>query len=111
MLLKETRHDELSGTETAVVEALKTVFDPEIPINIYEMGLVYNVEVTAEKHAMVHMTLTSPNCPVAQSLPAEVADMAASVEGVETSEVDVVWDPPWTPDRMSEAAKLTLGMF
>lgn len=94
-----------------VVEALKTVFDPEIPVNIYEMGLIYDVIIDAAGLVGVRMTLTAPACPAAQSLPIEVRDKARSVEGVTDAKVEVVWDPPWTKDRMSDAAKLQLGML
>ena len=94
-----------------VIEALKTVYDPEIPVNIFEMGLIYDVLVDAAGHVGVKMTLTAPACPAAQSLPVEVRDKARSVEGVTDAKVEVVWDPPWTKDRMSDAAKLQLGML
>ena len=94
-----------------VIEALKTVYDPEIPVNIFEMGLIYDVLVDAAGMVGVRMTLTAPNCPAAQSLPVEVRDKAKSVEGVTDAKVEVVWDPPWTKDRMSDAAKLQLGML
>lgn len=94
-----------------VVEALKTVFDPEIPVNIYEMGLIYDVIIDAAGLVGVKMTLTAPACPAAQSLPIEVRDKARTVEGVTDAKVEVVWDPPWTKDRMSDAAKLQLGML
>jgi FeS assembly SUF system protein len=94
-----------------VIEAMKTVFDPEIPVNIYEMGLIYDVLVDAAGRVGVKMTLTSPNCPAAQALPVEVRDKARAVEGVTDAAVEVVWEPPWTKDLMSEAAKLELGML
>ena len=94
-----------------VIEALKTVYDPEIPVNIFEMGLIYDVVVDADGQVGVKMTLTAPACPAAQSLPIEVRDKAKSVDGVTDAKVEVVWDPPWTKDRMSDAAKLQLGMF
>lgn len=94
-----------------VIEALKTVFDPEIPVNIYEMGLIYDVVVDAAGMVGVKMTLTAPACPAAQSLPVEVRDKAKSVPGATDAKVEVVWDPPWTRDRMSDAAKLQLGML
>ena len=97
--------------EEAVIEALKTVYDPEIPVNIYELGLIYGVEVDAEGRAEIRMTLTAPACPVAGALVEEVAEKAGRVEGVSTSHVELVWDPPWTPDNMTEAAKLELGML
>ena len=94
-----------------VIEALKTVFDPEIPVNIYELGLIYDVVVDAAGIVGVKMTLTAPNCPAAQSLPVEVRDKARSVPGATDAKVEVVWDPPWDRDRMSDAAKLQLGML
>ncbi len=94
-----------------VLEAIKTIFDPEIPVNIYEMGLIYDVVVDASGMVGVTMTLTAPACPAAQSLPIEVRDKARTVAGVTDAKVEVVWDPPWTRDRMSDVAKLQLGMF
>lgn len=94
-----------------VVEALKTVYDPEIPVNIYELGLIYTVDVNQARDVKIEMTLTSANCPAAQSMPAEVEFKAKSIEGVGEVTVDVVWDPPWTPEHMSEAARLELGMM
>jgi len=96
--------------EADVVEALRTVFDPEIPVNIYELGLIYNIDVRDDRSVEVRLTLTSPMCPVAGSLPPEVETKVAQVEGVTKSVVDLVWDPPWNPSMMSEAAKLELGM-
>ena len=95
----------------AVLEAIKTVFDPEIPVNIYELGLIYDVIVDAESRVGVRMTLTAPACPAAQTLPVEVREKTARVPGVTSARVEVVWDPPWTKDRMSDAATLQLGMF
>ncbi|UCH28811.1 MAG: DUF59 domain-containing protein, partial [Myxococcales bacterium] len=97
--------------EEAVIEALKTVYDPEIPVNIYELGLIYGVEVSPNGRAEIRMTLTAPACPVAGALVEEVAEKAGRVDGVTTSHVELVWDPPWTPDNMSDAAKLELGML
>ena len=94
-----------------VVEAIKTVYDPEIPVNIFEMGLIYEVIIDASGFVGVKMTLTAPNCPAAQSLPVEVRDKARSVEGVTDAKVEVVWEPPWTKDMMSDVAKLELGML
>jgi FeS assembly SUF system protein len=94
-----------------VIEALKSVFDPEIPVNIYELGLVYDVLVDASGLVGIRMTLTAPACPAAQILPVEVRDKAKSVPGVTDAKVEIVWDPPWGPDRMSEAAKLQLGLW
>jgi FeS assembly SUF system protein len=93
-----------------VIEALRTVFDPEIPVNIYELGLVYDVEVRPEHKVYIRMTLTSPMCPVAETLPPEVQEKARGVAGVSDVEVDLVWDPPWSPSMMTEAARLELGM-
>ena len=94
-----------------IVEVLKTCYDPEIPIDIYELGLIYAVEVSPEGDAEVEMTLTSPACPVAESLPPEVEAKVRNVEGVRNARVDVVWDPPWDKDKMSEAAQLQLGFM
>ncbi len=98
------------ATKAKVVEVLKTVFDPEIPLNIYELGLVYDIAVDAGGGVHVKMTLTSPGCPVAGSLVAEVERKIAAVEGVGAAMVELVWDPPWSPARMSEAARLQLNM-
>ena len=95
----------------AIIEALKEIYDPEIPVNIYDLGLIYNVEVTEDGHAVVSMTLTTPNCPVAESMPAEVEMRVGSVPGVGFAEVNLVWDPPWDPQKMSDEAKLELGML
>ena len=95
----------------AIIKAISTVFDPEIPVNIYELGLIYDVIVDAAGVAGVRMTLTAPGCPVAQSLPVEVANKVKSVPGVTDALVDIVWEPAWTKDRMSDAAKLQLGMW
>jgi len=94
-----------------VIEALKTCFDPEIPVNIYELGLIYNIDVSPTNDVAIQMTLTSPACPVAGSLPPEVEEKVKSIPGVASAKVEVVWDPPWTPEKMSEAAKLQLNMF
>ena len=95
----------------AIHAALKKVYDPEIPVDILELGLIYDVFVTAEGVAGIRMTLTAPGCPAAQILPGQVADAAKSVEGVTDARVDVVWEPGWTKDRMSDAAKLQLGLW
>jgi FeS assembly SUF system protein len=94
-----------------IVAAISTVFDPEIPVNIYELGLIYTIKADAESRVHVDMTLTSPACPSAQQLPSEVRYKVKAVEGVSDCTVEVVWEPPWTKDMMSETAKLTLGMF
>ncbi len=94
-----------------VFDALKTIYDPEIPVNIVELGLIYDVLVDADAKVGVRMTLTAPACPAAQILPGEVREKASKVAGVSDARVEIVWDPPWTKDRMSEAAKLQLGLF
>ena len=94
-----------------IVEAISTVYDPEIPVNIWELGLIYDVIVDASAAVGVRMTLTAPACPAAQILPGEVRDVVAHVPGVSAVKVDIVWEPPWDRDRMSEAAKLQLGLF
>src|SRR5262249_53653475 len=95
----------------SIVSALKTCFDPEIPVNIYELGLIYSIDVDPEGQVGIKMTLTSPACPAAGSLPPEVQMKASSIPGVKGVQVEVVWDPPWTQDRMSDAAKIQLGLF
>jgi FeS assembly SUF system protein len=94
-----------------VLDALRTVYDPEIPVNITELGLIYDVLVDAGARVGIRMTLTAPACPAAQTLPGEVREKASKVPGVAAAKVEVVWDPPWTKERMSEAAKLQLGLF
>ena len=98
------------ASEDAVVTALRTVYDPEIPVNIYELGLIYGLNIGADGAVAVDMTLTAPGCPVAGELPKWVADAVADVDGVGEVEVKLVWEPGWTPERMSEDAKLALGM-
>jgi FeS assembly SUF system protein len=93
-----------------VIDALKEIFDPEIPVNIYDLGLIYGVDI-ADAHAVVTMTLTTPNCPVAESMPGEVELRVGAVPGVGSAEVNLVWDPPWDPQKMSDEAKLELGML
>ena len=102
---------EKSLIEGQVVEALRTCFDPEIPVNIYDLGLIYEVRVDESGEVGVKMTLTSPHCPAAQSLPSDVESKVKAVPGVKSVRVDVVWDPPWNPGMMSEAAKLELGIL
>jgi FeS assembly SUF system protein len=99
-------------TEAAVVEALKTVYDPEIPVDIYELGLIYDIGIEADGKVAIKMTLTAPGCPVAGTMPQMVEDaIRAKVPGVNEVEVELVWDPPWDFTRMSEAARLELNMF
>jgi FeS assembly SUF system protein len=97
--------------EEKIIAALKTCFDPEIPVNIYELGLIYDIDVEASGEVEIRMTLTSPACPAALTLPPEVQAKVSKVWGVKSANVEVVWDPPWTQERMSEAAKLQLGLF
>jgi len=95
----------------AVVDALKDIYDPEIPVNIYDLGLIYGVEITPDNHARVTMTLTTPHCPVAESMPGEVELRVGAVPGVGDAEVALVWDPPWDPSKMTDEARLELGML
>ena len=93
-----------------VVSEIKKIYDPEIPVNIYELGLIYKIEIKEAKKVNIDMTLTSPNCPVAESLPKMVKDNILKLEGVDDVNLNLVWDPPWTKDKMSEAAKLELNL-
>lgn len=95
----------------AIIAALKQVFDPEIPVNIYDLGLIYDVIIDEEQNVLIHMTLTTPGCPVAQTFPGTVEQAVLQVEGVNDCTVELVWEPPWTNDRMTEAARLELGIF
>lgn len=97
--------------EAQVLDALRTCFDPEIPVNIYELGLVYDVHADSTGLVAIKMTLTSPHCPAVQSLPTEVEAKVKAVPGVTDVKIDLVWDPPWDPSKMSEAARLQLGMM
>ena len=97
--------------ELKVINALQTCYDPEIPVNIYELGLVYEIEISDASEVRISMTLTAPNCPVAASLPLEVESKVRALEGINSAKVDIVWDPPWSPGKMSEGAKLQLGMI
>ena len=95
----------------AIIEALKEIYDPEIPVNIYEMGLIYEIKIDDDFNAHLLMTLTSPNCPVAESLPAEVKEKVQSIEGLNNVEIEITFEPPWDKDMMSEAALLELGLL
>ena len=97
--------------ESKVIDALETCFDPEIPVNIYELGLVYGIEISDSADVRIEMTLTAPNCPVAASLPLEVESKLNATEGVKSAMVELTWDPPWNPEKMSESARLQLGMI
>ena len=107
----EPEHGAGSDLQASVVEALKSIYDPEIPVDIYELGLIYDVAIDADGDAVVTMTLTTPHCPVAESLPNEVELRVLSVPGIRDAEVKLVWDPPWDPSRMSDEARLELGML
>jgi FeS assembly SUF system protein len=102
---------EVVALQDKIVERIRTCYDPEIPVNIYDLGLIYGVNVEPTGDVLVKMTLTAPGCPAAGSLPGEVEDKVTGVPGVKNVKVEVVWEPPWDKDRMSEAAKLQLGMF
>ena len=106
---KKTHDNE--ALKEAVIAALKTVFDPEIPTNIFDLGLIYDVSINDEQHVHIQMTLTSPGCPVAQTFPGTVEQAVNKVEGVSDCTVELVWEPPWTQERMSEVARLELGIF
>ena len=97
--------------EAAIIDAIATVYDPEIPVNIYELGLIYAVDVAEDGAVKVEMTLTAPGCPSAQELPEQVRDAVLAVPGVTSAEVETVWDPPWNPSRMSDEARLALNMY
>lgn len=107
----ETSEEQPGGAlYDAVIDALKEIYDPEIPVNIYDLGLIYDVEIS-DGHARVSMTLTTPHCPVAETMPAEVELRVGAVPGIGDAEVNLVWDPPWDPHKMSDEAKLELGML
>ena len=117
----ETKHDTLvvgpldpeqtAALQGKIIEVIKTVYDPEIPVDIYELGLIYDIIVDADRNVLINMSLTSPACPSAQQLPVEVRHKVRSLPDVKDAKVEIVWEPTWTKDRMSEAAKLTLGFF
>ena len=114
--LSGEKHDEPAGgpgsdLQASVVDALKSIYDPEIPVDIYELGLIYNVEISEDGDATITMTLTTPHCPVAESLPNEVELRVLSVPGIRDAVVNLVWDPPWDPSKMSDEARLELGML
>jgi len=101
----------MSELENKIVEVLKTIYDPEIPVDVYELGLIYEVHIDEQKNVTIEMTLTSPNCPVAESLPKEVETKINAIEDVQSTKVVIVFDPPWDKDMMSEEAKLDLGFL
>ena len=100
----------MSDLKEKVIKEIKRIYDPEIPVNIYELGLIYQIEIKNKNIVSIDMTLTSPNCPVAESLPKEVKDNILKLDGVDDVDLKLVWDPPWTKDKMSEAAKLELNL-
>lgn len=102
---------EIMLLENKVIEVLKTIYDPEIPVDVFELGLIYEVRIDEDRNVEIEMTLTSPNCPVAESMPKEVEDKVASIDGVTAAKVNIVFDPPWDKDMMSEEAKLELGFL
>ncbi len=110
MDISATKTEETLDLKTQIVDVLETCYDPEIPVNIYELGLIYNIEVGDGGNVNIDMTLTSPACPVAGTLPPEVERKVKEVPGINSVKVSVVWDPPWTAEKMSEAAKLQLGL-
>ena len=100
----------MNSTRNKVIEEIKKIYDPEIPVNIYELGLIYKIEIDDKNKVNINMTLTSPNCPVAESLPKQVKENILKVEGVSDVNLNLVWEPPWDKDKMSEAAKLELNL-
>jgi FeS assembly SUF system protein len=95
----------------AITAALKEIYDPEIPVNIYDLGLIYNIEINDNNHAVISMTLTTPNCPVAETMPGDVEQRVSIVPGISSAEVNLVWEPAWDPDKITDDAKLELGML
>ena len=110
-LLGMGKEEDPEALHQRIVEALKQVYDPEIPVNIYDLGLIYHLDIGDEGAVMIDMTLTTPGCPVAETFPGMVEHEVSQVEGVKSATVEIVWDPPWTQDRMTEAAKLELGLW
>ena len=107
----EPRDVEPQGVEQQVIAVVKDIYDPEIPVNIYDLGLIYGVQAPPDGNIKITMTLTAPNCPAAQTLPAEVKDKAEAIEGVQSADVEITFDPRWTPDKMTDAAKLVLNIL
>jgi FeS assembly SUF system protein len=101
----------MDGLENTIVDVLKSIYDPEIPVDVYELGLIYEVKIDKEANVEIQMTLTSPNCPVAESMPKEVEDKVAEIPDVKSAKVNIVFDPPWDKEMMSEEAKLELGFL
>ena len=109
MMEKKLLQNNIMELKEKIIDEIKKIYDPELPVNIYDLGLIYDVQVN-EKKAKIKMTLTTPNCPVAESLPKEVKEGAMQVEGIEDVDLELVWDPPWSKDMMSDAAKLELNL-
>ncbi len=109
MMEKKLLQNNFMELKEKIIDEIKKIYDPELPVNIYDLGLIYDVQVN-EKKAKIKMTLTTPNCPVAESLPKEVKEGAMQVEGIEDVDLELVWDPPWSKDMMSDAAKLELNL-
>ena len=109
MMEKKLLQNSFMELKEKIIDEIKKIYDPELPVNIYDLGLIYDVQVN-EKKAKIKMTLTTPNCPVAESLPKEVKEGAMQVEGIEDVDLELVWDPPWSKDMMSDAAKLELNL-
>jgi FeS assembly SUF system protein len=109
--LKKKAKTDNEALRNKVIAALRAVFDPEIPVNIYDLGLIYQLTINKKQQVHIQMTLTTPGCPVAQSFPGTVEQAVNQVEGVSDCTVELVWDPPWTQERMTEAARLELGIF
>jgi FeS assembly SUF system protein len=107
----QPRHSGVNDLRDEIIGALKCVYDPEIPVDIYELGLIYGLDIEPEGHVHIDMTLTAPGCPVAGSMPGMVKSAVEQVPGVRSCEVELVWEPPWTPERMSEGARLQLGFM
>ena len=101
----------MNGLENIIVDVLKSIYDPEIPVDVYELGLIYEVKIDKEANVEIQMTLTSPNCPVAESMPKEVEDKVAEIPDVKSAKVNIIFDPPWDKEMMSEEAKLELGFL
>lgn len=110
-LLKRKKNYDVEKLKSEIIEALKGIYDPEIPVNIYDLGLIYDVEAFKDGNVIITMTLTTPHCPVAESMPKEVKETAENVGGAKSAVVNLVWEPPWTQDMMTEAARLELGLF
>lgn len=110
-LAEDNIEEKIKSLQNKIINILKTIYDPEIPVDIFELGLIYEIKIDEDFNVMIEMTLTSPNCPVAESMPAEVKEKVGLVHGVTSSDLKVVFDPPWTQDFMSEEAKLELGFL